>query len=364
MMDSRRIDAVHETVFEGSRPFGYFGWPTVAKLPDGTLAVAASGFRSSHICPFGKTVLWMSSDEGRSWSDPVIVNDSPVDDRDAGLCPLPDGSLLVTHFGSDTRIYYPTGAAMPDRADFRPVLDSWEEDVVARNIGSFLRRRRPDGQFGPRIPVAASSPHGPTLLRDGSLLYVGTRFGVAQPDGSLRFRMEDFCGGNEVVLRSTDNGEHWTELAVIPAPLPGTRFCEPHSLELPDGRIICQLRLEGEAYFSVWQSESSDGGRTWTPAVRIAPGSPPHQMLHSSGVLISSYGCRRGGFGQRVMFSRDGGRSWDIDWILRDDGPAGDLGYPSTVELSDGSLYTVYYQQPAPGAQCAVLASRWRVPEA
>ena len=156
MMDSRRIDAVHETVFEGSRPFGYFGWPTVAKLPDGTLAVAASGFRSSHICPFGKTVLWMSSDEGRSWSDPVIVNDSPVDDRDAGLCPLPDGSLLVTHFGSDTRIYYPTGAAMPDRADFRPVLDSWEEDVVARNIGSFLRRRRPDGQFGPRIPVAAS----------------------------------------------------------------------------------------------------------------------------------------------------------------------------------------------------------------
>ena len=136
------------------------------------------------------------------------------------------------------------------------------------------------------------------------------------------------------------------------------------ALELPDGRIICQLRLEGEAYFSVWQSESSDGGRTWTPAVRIAPGSPPHLMLHSSGVLISSYGCRRGGFGQRVMFSRDGGRSWDIDWILRDDGPAGDLGYPSTVELSDGSLYTVYYQQPAPGAQCAVLASRWRVPEA
>lgn len=33
-MCSRRINAVHEIVFEGSRPFGYFGWPTVAKLPD------------------------------------------------------------------------------------------------------------------------------------------------------------------------------------------------------------------------------------------------------------------------------------------------------------------------------------------
>ena len=63
------------------------------------------------------------------------------------------------------------------------------------------------------------------------------------------------------------------------------------------------------------------------------------------------------------MFSRDEGRSWDTDWILRDDGPTHDLGYPSTVELPDGSLFTVYYQQPAAGEQCAVLASRWRLPE-
>ena len=70
-MCSRRINAVHEIVFEGSRPFGYFGWPTVAKLPDGTLAAAASGFRSSHICPFGRTVLWTSADEGRSWSGQI-----------------------------------------------------------------------------------------------------------------------------------------------------------------------------------------------------------------------------------------------------------------------------------------------------
>lgn len=363
-MCSRRINAVHEIVFEGSRPFGYFGWPTVAKLPDGTLAAAASGFRSSHICPFGRTVLWTSADEGRSWSGPVIVNDSPVDDRDAGLCALPDGSLLVTHFGSDTRIYYPAGAAMPDCADFRPVLDSWEDDIVSRHIGSFLRRRMPDGRFGKRIPVAASSPHGPSLLPDGSLIYIGTRFGVSKPDGTLEFKMDRFGGSGVVVLRSADDGDNWDELAEIPNPLPGTRFCEPHALGLPDGRILCQLRLEGEEYFSVWQSESADGGRTWSPAARIAAGSPPHLLLHSSGMLVSSYGCRRDGCGQRVMLSSDGGRSWETDYILRDDGPTGDLGYPSTVELSDGSLFTVYYQQPVPGAQCALLASRWRLPGA
>lgn len=361
-MCSKRIDAVHETVFQCGRPFGYFGWPTVAKLPDGTLAVAASGFRSSHICPFGKTVLWTSGDGGRSWSDPVIANDSPVDDRDAGLCALPDGGLLVTHFSSDTRVYYPEGAAMPDRVDFRPVLDGWRDDEVGRGIGSFLQRRTSDGRFGRRFPVTVTSPHGPALLNDGTLLYVGNRFGVAAPDGSVRFDMKDL-GGEVTVLASSDGGDCWCERSTIPNPLPGTRFCEPHALGLPGGRILCQLRLEGEPYFSIWQCESSDGGASWSVPARIAAGSPPHLMRHSSGTLISSYGCRRDGFGQRVMFSRDEGRSWDADWILRDDGPTHDLGYPSTVELSDGSLFTVYYQQPAAGEQCAVLASRWRLPE-
>ena len=179
---------------------------------------------------------------------------------------------------------------------------------------------------------------------------------------ALEFKMDRFGGSGVVVLRSADDGDNWDELAEIPNPLPGTRFCEPHALGLPDGRILCQLRLEGEEYFSVWQSESADGGRTWSPAARIAAGSPPHLLLHSSGMLVSSYGCRRDGCGQRVMLSSDGGRSWETDYILRDDGPTGDLGYPSTVELSDGSLFTVYYQQPVPGAQCALLASRWRLP--
>ncbi len=362
-MSCKRIPSVrHETVYRSVRPFGYFGWPTVAKLTDGTLAVAASGFRSGHICPFGKSVLWLSGDEGKSWGDPVIVNDSAVDDRDTGLCALPDGGFWLSHFSSDTRVYFPN-EAKPDQVDFRPVLDGWREDEVAGSIGSFLRRRAPDGRFGKRIPVPVTSPHGPTALRDGRLLYIGTRFGTTRPDGSIRFAMNGFRQGAAAVCLGSPDGERWEEVAEIPNPLPGTRLCEPHALELPDGRILCQLRLEGEAYFSIWQCESADGGMSWSKPERIAAGSPPHLLRHSSGVLISAYGCRRDGFGQRVMLSRDDGRSWDIDWVLRDDGPSGDLGYPSTVELADGSLYTVYYQQPAAGELCAVLATRWELPE-
>jgi hypothetical protein len=60
----------------------------------------------------------------------------------------------------------------------------------------------------------------------------------------------------------------------------------------------------------------------------------------------------------------DGGASWTYDYVLRDDGPDHDLGYPSSVELGDGSILTVYYQKPASVEdQCGLLWTRWRLPE-
>jgi hypothetical protein len=88
----RTIQAEHGVVcsLPGER-LGYFGWPTVARMDDGTLLVASSGLRSAHICPFGKTVLNVSRDDGRSWSQPRVIQDSPIDDR------LPPRALRRSH---------------------------------------------------------------------------------------------------------------------------------------------------------------------------------------------------------------------------------------------------------------------------
>jgi len=91
-------------------------------------------------------------------------------------------------------------------------------------------------------------------------------------------------------------------------------------------------------------------------------GSPPHLLRHSSGALILTYSYRTGAFGQRVGISRDDGQSWAWDWVIRDDSPDWDLGYPSTVEMADGSLFTVYYQKFVAGEHCSLLWSRWQLP--
>ena len=47
----------------------------------------------------------------------------------------------------------------------------------------------------------------------------------------------------------------------------------------------------------------------------------------------------------RACLSNDSGRTWDIEheYVLRADGVNVDLGYPSSVQLADGTVLTVYY---------------------
>ncbi|OPZ81583.1 MAG: hypothetical protein BWY76_02982 [bacterium ADurb.Bin429] len=124
-----------------------------------------------------------------------------------------------------------------------------------------------------------------------------------------------------------------------------------------------QLADAGVVTFSMMQTHSDDDGATWSVPVPLNyHGSPPHLLRHSSGALLLTYGYRQAPFGQRVAISTDEGATWTHDWIIRDDGPTGDLGYPSTVEMADGSLFTVCYQQVAEGEKCALLWSRWQLP--
>ncbi len=304
-------------------PLGYFGWPSVARQGP-TLVAVASGLRSQHVCPFGKTTLFTSQDEGRTWSPPQVVNDTPLDDRDAGVL-SPDGvGLLVTWFTSDTRRYVSYGRehyGEEEVARWEPVLSTWTDELLQRWLGSWVRLS-PDGKtWDEPIRVPVSTPHGPIRLHDGSLLYFGKRMYTDdsyQDEGAIQ------------AIRSTDGGQTWEELGRVPlgADTFHSNLHEPHVVELEDGTLVGLIRYqhsdEGKTFwpFSIVQTESPDGGRTWTPTHPLdVHGSPPHVLRHSSGTLVCVYGRREVPYGQRAMLSRDGGQTWDMDYILRDDGP-------------------------------------------
>jgi sialidase-1 len=340
----------------------------VARMEDGTLVVASSGLRAEHVCPFGKTVLNVSTDEGRTWSDPEVIQNSPIDDRDAGAVSLGAGKLLVSWFRSDTRKYADEAwISEVERRTWSDIFTTWTDESVNKLLGSWVMLSGDAGAtWSAPIQVAVNAPHGPILLGSGELLYLGKDFERSFDEGRTR---------DILAARSCDSGHTWETLGAVPVH-PGTdpaNYHEPHVLELPSGRLVGMIRIEdagdvktagaGIPSFSMMQTESDDGGKTWSAARPLGfHGSPPHLLRHSSGVLVLTYGYRQAPYGQRAALSHDDGATWEHDWIIRDDGPDGDLGYPSTVELGDGCLFTVCYQKAAAGEKCSLLWSRWSLP--
>jgi hypothetical protein len=45
--------------------------------------------------------------------------------------------------------------------------------------------------------------------------------------------------------------------------------------------------------------------------------------------------------------------------VISGDGTSGDLGYPSTVELDDGSLLTVWYELMKGSPRAVLRQARW-----
>ena len=102
---------------------------------------------------------------------------------------------------------------------------------------------------------------------------------------------------------------------------------------------------------------------TTTPRPTEILGKPPHLLKLQDGRALVTYGYRHQPFGERACVSLDGGQSWDYEneIILCDDAPSWDLGYPASVELEDGTILTVYYQQERAGEKPCLMATHWRL---
>ncbi|MBN1555368.1 MAG: exo-alpha-sialidase [Phycisphaerae bacterium] len=321
-----------------SRPDQMYAWPGLTRINERELLVSASE-RQSHHSPDGRTVIMRSTDNGKTWQLPRELYNSELDDRDANLLTMPDGTLVLTSFTSDNFTKQVGEKLLPEwEARIGRVTDKMREELLcAWSLRSF------DGgetweTVPNRLPLGAHA--GPSLLSDGSLIYLG--------------HMPAEVGLVMGVAKSFDAGKTWE----VTGQVPGERVVneegvlwpvanENHVLEIAPGKLIAMFRTAPDGSKYLYQSNSEDNGKTWSQPVETPIwGYPAHLLRLQSGPILCSYGHRRKPFGIKAVLSYDDGRTWDVDNIITvyewPENPP-DQGYPVAVELSPGEILTVFY---------------------
>ncbi len=242
-------------MFQSGGEFTFGREPTLRRMPDGTLRsfIYTGGPREP--APENVAAMIRSTDDGATWSAPEVTFRHPF------RCTW--GTELFTDCERPFAVFQ-TFAYETNYCELRSF----------RSFTDDSGRSWSTPESFPGVPSNFSTRQG-KVLSDGSWIF--PVYWVEQR-ADWDFRMVEhgvwpcrnwvFVSG---VLRSGDAGKSFTLHGAVRTP---TRAWEPEVTELEPGRLRMFVRNDDcDGRRVLYESDSSDGGRTWSPAV---PGCIPN----------------------------------------------------------------------------------------
>ena len=318
----------------------YCAFPDLVKLSAKELVVvyreADRREAPTHLDSSSRAVLSRSLDGGQSWTREGIVYNDEDGIQDPSITQLADGTLLCNFF-------------------------KWQvqkvEPFLHKVRGTYLISSKDGGRSWSDLEKLPTSSFEITATSDAAL---------ELPTGKLLVPIYgSLPGEGRRAMVAISDEQSWRLSTIAFDPLGNMDFGEPALCLLPSGRILCMLRVERVEQY-LWSSYSDDEGETWSiPKPTPIWGFPPHLLVLQDGRLLCSYGYRRPPYGVRACLSEDGGKTWELqnEIVIRSDGEHGDLGYPSSVELAPGEIFTAYYfhEKGSPNGLRYIAGSIYRV---
>ncbi len=299
-------------------------WPKLEKLKDGTI-LAYIFNQPCHGIWEGDLDCWESKDQGRTWRfrSRVAAHEPGTNRMNCASGVARNGDLIVLCSGWTNK-----GPVGQVRSGERKVLKPW----ICRSS---------DGGRSWKVDTRFPDPPQTDLGKDNNFIPFGAIETAA--DGSLCAAVYLVRGEHRTgyLLRSRDDGVTWEDR--VPLNPTGN---ETWILHLGSGRWLAasrEFKERRDVHIELFYSH--DDARTWR---RGMPLSLPLQITGnlirlSDGRVLFTCGNRNwGNYGVDARLSDDEGKTWSPPFRLANC-PYSDCGYPSSAEISGGSLVTAYY---------------------
>ncbi len=318
---------------------GYKG--TLSRFPDGELLACPSPTIDGEI----GSVIYRSNDEGRTWQKVDMQPDSLPGKEQAMLC-LRDGkTVLLQTEASDEVLYRST-----DRGITWQRIEYGHSMLTTRN---FIQQS------------------------DGSILKFGST--------GIRGHKQDAPRATAWRLRSYDGGLTWPECEKVAVwDSSHNFFGEVYILPFSDTHFLAATRITGDAARAIAGAppigvgggaggetdegmvlmESHDAGLHWSAPRWMDLGYSAvhvHLLKLADGRILCVYRRRFLPFGVAAVLSEDNGKTWDTQHpIILGTRPTAYGGWPTSIELADGTILTTRAYMTWPGATFEAI--RWQLP--
>ena len=315
----------------------YEGFPGACRLKNGDLLVVFYAGRDHMDWPHpdlpkrGRICFIRSVDNAKTWSKPKTLIDGPAGERDPSVSQMGDGTVICSYYETT---WYERGRVCEVRTlrSFDGGA-SWEAKPAAVPSPWYTDKQKL-AVISKAGPPAKTASNKHPIREEFKAINATTRPVRELSDQTWILPIYGQYGDaayRSALVRSTDRGQTWGDISMISEE---HHHCEPDVIELPDGRLLAILRP------CMCQMVSVDRGRTWTKPVRLLRGEAPSLLLTSSNALLCGH-RERPGVRTGVILSLDFGRTWSPPRMIDFAGGA----YPSLVELGDGRVLCIHYQE-------------------
>lgn len=292
------------------------GIPGIERTPKGRLFISWYAGGPKEPAPENTTYLAYSDDNGRTFTAPEALA-GPRDGArafDPTLWLDPRGRLwYIFNRANPTRAEHGVYARICDRPDAR--TPAWSREF----------------RVGFNEAPVAFRMNKPTVLSTGEWVLPVTH--AAEP-------LHDWFAGpkqRQGVAISSDRGKTWKLHGSLEAP---HWALENMIVELRDHRLWMLIRTGAGV---LWESYSTDRGRTWTPAQATTIANPGSRFfirrLASGNLLLVNHHNFKGRSHLTAQLSTDDGKTWNEGLLLD---PRTGVSYPDAIEARDGVIRVIY----------------------